>query len=99
MNTRLVAMEVDSMLSQDIRKGQLEDEELQDIKGNIAEGKFLGFVEDDQGVLWCKRRICVPNVKEIKNIILQEAHNSAYSIHPGGNKMYQDLKLSYWCYM
>jgi hypothetical protein len=63
-------MEVDSTLSQDIRKGQLEDEELQDIKGNIAEGKFLGFAEDDQAVLWYKRRICVPNVKEIKNIIL-----------------------------
>jgi hypothetical protein len=25
----------------------------------------------------------------------QEAHDSAYSIHPGGNKMYQDLKVSY----
>jgi hypothetical protein len=49
-------------------------------------------------VLWYKRRICVPDDKEIKNLILQEAHNSAYSIHPGGNKMYQDLKLSYWWY-
>jgi hypothetical protein len=43
-------------------------------------------------------RICVPNFKEIKNLILQEAHDSAYSIHPGGNKMYQDLKVSYWWY-
>jgi hypothetical protein len=86
-------MEVDSMLSQDIRKGQLEDEKLQEIKGNIAEGKSPG--KDDQGILWYKRRICVPNVKEIKNIIVRKAHNSAYSIHPEGNKMYQDLKLSY----
>jgi hypothetical protein len=98
INTGVVTMEVDSMLSQDIRKGQLEDEKLQEIKGNIAKGKSPGFAKDDQGILWYKRRICVPNVKEIKNIIVRKAHNSAYSIHPGGNKMYQDLKLSYWWY-
>jgi hypothetical protein len=28
----------------------------------------------------------------------REAHDSSYSIHPGGNKMYQDLKVSYWWY-
>jgi hypothetical protein len=30
--------------------------------------------------------------------ILREAHESAYSIHPGGNKMYHDLKATYWWY-
>jgi hypothetical protein len=49
-------------------------------------------------VLWYKRRICVLDDKEIKNVIFRKAHNSAYSIHPRGNKMYQDLKLSYWWY-
>jgi hypothetical protein len=98
VNTGVVAMEVDSTLSQGICKGQMEDEKLWEIKKNIARGKSPGFTEDDQGVLWYKRRICVPNVKEIKNLILREAHNSAYSIHPRGNKMYQDLKLSYWWY-
>jgi hypothetical protein len=33
----------------------------------------------------------VPNVKELKAKILREAHESAYSIHPVGSKMYQDL--------
>jgi hypothetical protein len=95
---RTVAMEVDSTLPQDIRKGRLEDQKLQEIKKNIVEGKSPGFTKDDQGVLWYKGRICVPDVKEIKDTILQEVHNSAYSIHPGGNKMYQDLKVSYWWY-
>jgi hypothetical protein len=40
----------------------------------------------------------VPNVKELKDKILHEAHESAYSIHPGGNKMYRDLKATYWWY-
>jgi hypothetical protein len=55
-------------------------------------------MEYDQGVLWYKGRICVPNVKELKDKILWEAHESAYSIHPRGNKMYHDLKATYWWY-
>jgi hypothetical protein len=55
-------------------------------------------MEDDQGVLWYKGRICLPNVMELKDKILQEAHESTYSIHLGGNKMYYDLKESCWWY-
>jgi hypothetical protein len=40
----------------------------------------------------------MPNIKELKDNILQEAHESAYLIHPGWNKMYQDLKATYWWY-
>jgi hypothetical protein len=49
-------------------------------------------------VLWYKGRVCVPNVKELKEKILREAHESTYSIHPGENKMYHDLKATYWWY-
>jgi hypothetical protein len=56
------------------------------------------FSEDDESVLWYKGSICVPNIKELKEKILHEAHESAYSIHPGGNKMYHDLKDTYWWY-
>jgi hypothetical protein len=31
-------------------------------------------------------------------LILKEAHESAYSIHPGSEKMYQDLKKKFWWY-
>jgi hypothetical protein len=40
----------------------------------------------------------VPNIKELKDKIHPEAHESAYSIYPGGNKMYHDLKAAYWWY-
>jgi hypothetical protein len=49
-------------------------------------------------VLWYKVRICVSNVKELMDKILREAHESAYSIHLGGNRMYHDLKATYWWY-
>jgi hypothetical protein len=69
-----------------------------DIERNIKEEKLPGFSEDDEGVLWYKGRICAPNVKELKDKILREAHESAYSINPGGNMMYHDLKATYWWY-
>jgi hypothetical protein len=98
MNTEAMEIEVGSSLLQEIRRGQQEDEKVQEIKCNIKEEKLPGFSEDDEGVLWYNGRICVPNVKELKAKILHEAHESAYSIHPRGNKMYNDLKATYWWY-
>jgi hypothetical protein len=97
-NTEAMEMEVGSSLLQEIRKDQLEDEKIQEIKCNIKEEKSSGFSEDEEGVLWFKRRIYVPNIKELKDKVLHEAHESAYSIHPGWNKMYHDLKATYWWY-
>jgi hypothetical protein len=91
-------MEVGSDLLQEIQKGQVEDEKIHVIKHNIKEEKSPVFLEGEEGVLWYKERVCVPNVKELKDKILREAHESAYSIHPGGNKMYHDLKATYWWY-
>jgi hypothetical protein len=97
-NTKATEMEVGLNLLQEIWKGQVGDEKIQEIKRNIKEEKSSGFLEDEEGVLWYKGRICVPNFKELKEKILHEAHESAYSIHLGGNKMYHDLKATYWWY-
>jgi hypothetical protein len=97
-NTKAIEMEVGSSLLQKIRKGQLEDEKIQEIKRNIKEENSPGFSEGEEGVLWYKRRVCVPNIKGLKDNVLREAHESSYSIHPGGNKMYHDLKATYWWY-
>jgi hypothetical protein len=97
-NTEVITIEVDSMLEQDIQKGQLEDAKIQEIKEQIKEVKPPGFSVDEQGTLWYKKRLCVPEVKEIRELMLCEAHDSAYSIHPGSTKMYHDLKSRYWWY-
>jgi hypothetical protein len=76
----------------------LEDEKIQEIKRNIKKENSPGFSEDEERVLWYKGRICAPNIKELKDRILCEAHESAYSIHPRGSKMYHDLKATYWWY-
>jgi hypothetical protein len=50
---------------------------------------------DEKGALWFRNRLCVPK-GEAREILLDEAHNLAYSIHPGSTKMYLDLKTRYW---
>ncbi|XP_076917823.1 uncharacterized protein LOC143578028 [Bidens hawaiensis] len=40
--------------------------------------------------------IWIPNSEDLQNLILDEAHKTRYSIHPGADKMYHDLKKFYW---
>jgi hypothetical protein len=93
-----VELAIEPTLEQDIRKGQLEDEKLKEIAEHEVVGKAPGFRLDENGTLWFGKRICVPEVKAIRDTILREAHDSAYSIHPGSAKMYLDLKEKYWWY-
>jgi hypothetical protein len=74
----------------------LEDAKLKEIRQLIQDNKTSDFSEDSQGTLWLGKWICVPDLKPIKESILREAHDSAYSIHPGSTKMYKDLKTRYW---
>ncbi|GJZ00338.1 reverse transcriptase domain-containing protein [Tanacetum coccineum] len=46
--------------------------------------------------LYFMDRICVPLVGDMRMIILNEAHKSKYSVHPGADKMYHDLRDMYW---
>jgi hypothetical protein len=97
-NTEATVMEVESTLEQEIRKGQESDEKIKEIKTQISLGKAPDFTEDEKGTVWFKKRICVPKVEHLRQLILSEAHDSAYSIHPRSTKMYQDLKEKYWWY-
>ena len=47
-------------------------------------------------MLWFKNRLVVPKDFALRKQILDEAHTSRLSIHPGSNKMYQDLKQQFW---
>ena len=58
--------------------------------------KVASFTIDSDGVLWYEGRICVPSESELKQTIMTEAHDTLYSIHPGGTKMYQDLNERFW---
>jgi hypothetical protein len=96
-NTQGVTIELEPTLEQDIRKGQKDDEKINEIRQLIKDGKGKDFRED-AGVVWFKDILCVPDIKSIRELILKEAHETAYSVHPGSEKMYQDLKKIFWWY-
>ena len=54
------------------------------------------FSISETGLLRFQGRICVPADDSIRREILDEAHTTPYSIHPGATKMYQDLRSLYW---
>jgi hypothetical protein len=97
-HTEGITMEVEPTLEQEIHNGQIDDVKIQEIKDLMAEGRGPDFTEDEQGTIWIKNRICVPEIDNLCETILKEAHDTDYSIHPGRTKMYQDLMQKYWWY-
>jgi hypothetical protein len=92
----VATLDIQSTLTERIREAQKSDKEIAEIKERMSKGKAKGFREDEHGTLWFEDRIYVPNDPEVRKLILQEAHDSPYSIHPGNTKMYLDLKESFW---
>jgi hypothetical protein len=100
VNETTMAIKIEPTLEAEIRKAQLEDEKLKEIQQLIKENKTGDFTEVNHGtnIKWLGKWICIPNIKSIQELILREAHDSAYSIHLGITKMYKDLKTRYWWY-
>jgi hypothetical protein len=75
----------------------LPDLSLFNIKRMIQEGdpKVSCFRENAKGTLWFKDRLIVLRKEAHKKKILDEAHTSRYSIHPGSTKMYHDLRQQF----
>ena len=92
----VVALEIQSTLMDRIREAQKTDKEIAEIKERMRKGKAKGFHVEKHDTLWFEDRVYVPNGPEIRKLILQEAHDSPYSIHPGNTKMYLDLKNTFW---
>ncbi|OMO80899.1 reverse transcriptase [Corchorus capsularis] len=92
----LASLRIQPTLIERIKEAQLVDSALQKVRANIETGAPSDFRIHDDGSLRFGDRLCVPNDVEIKKVILDEAHYSGYTVHPGGTKMYRDLKETYW---
>ena len=79
-----------------VLEAQKNDEKISAIVSQIGGGKETEFSVKEDGSLYYKDRVCVPNDSELKKSILEEAHSGSFAIHQGSTKMYQDLKVSYW---
>ncbi|KAL0458159.1 UNVERIFIED_CONTAM: Transposon Ty3-I Gag-Pol polyprotein [Sesamum latifolium] len=92
----LATMQVKPSLKDKIKDAQNKDPYLQKKKTKVQEGKNDQFVIQNDGTLMNEKRMCVPNVEELRTEIMHEAHYAPYAMHPGSTKMYRDLRPYYW---
>ena len=51
-----------------------------------------GWTVHSDGSLRYRGRVVVPHLTDLREKILREFHYSRFAVHPGGMKMYQDLR-------
>ena len=79
-----------------VLEAQKKDEKISAIINQIGNDKETEFTVNENGVLYYKDRVCVPDYNDLRKSILEEAHSGSFAIHPGSTKMYRDLRMSFW---
>ena len=85
-----------SSLVHDVKAKQDLDHKLVELKKLVVEKNIEAFSLKEDGVLRYQDRLCVPDVDGLREFILEEAHGSKYSLHPGSTKMYHGLNAHFW---
>ncbi|KAJ0824772.1 putative nucleotidyltransferase, Ribonuclease H [Helianthus annuus] len=96
LRVRALEMTIRTNLTARIRDAQREALKGENRKAEYLRGALKYMAPNEEGALYFKKRIWVPLYGGIREVILNESHKSRYSIHPGSDKMYQDLKEYYW---
>ncbi|GJY90642.1 putative reverse transcriptase domain-containing protein [Tanacetum coccineum] len=95
-------------LPKQILNAQTEAQKPENIKNEDVGGMLLENSKDPEkfrmeklepradGTLCFNDRSWLPCYDDLRTMIMHESHKSKYSIHPGSDKMYQDMKKLYW---
>ena len=78
-----------------VLEAQKNDEKIVAIVNQNRVGKETEFTTKDDGFLYYRDRVCVPNDDELKKSILKKAHNGSFAMHPDSTKKSKELKTSY----
>ncbi|XP_022020063.1 uncharacterized protein LOC110920137 [Helianthus annuus] len=89
-------MTIRTNLTSRIHDAQQEALKKENHKAEYLRGMEKKLMSNEEGILYVMGRIWVPLYGGIREVIFDKAHKSRYSIHPGSDKMYQDLKEYYW---
>ena len=96
VQVRLASLQLQPSLLDRIKEAQKEDPERETLLRTIADSKKTELCQDEYEVIRYGMRLWVPDRAGLRKAVLQEAHSSSYTIHPGSTKMYKDLKRHYW---
>jgi hypothetical protein len=93
---RAMMMTIGSDVRQQIVTAQIEALKEENVAAESLRGLDSQFEKKNNGGLYFIDRIWVPFFGGLRSVILEESHNSKYSVHPGADKMYQDIRDMYW---
>ncbi|GJZ48826.1 putative reverse transcriptase domain-containing protein [Tanacetum coccineum] len=96
LRVRSLVMTIHLKLPSQILKAQTKALKEENIKAENLRGMDKSFEIRPDGTRCIKNRSWLPLFGNLRDLIMHESHKSKYSIHPGSDKMYQDLKKLYW---
>ncbi|GJS11930.1 putative reverse transcriptase domain-containing protein [Tanacetum coccineum] len=108
LRVRALVMTIGLNLTKQILEAQTEARKPENIKSEDVGGMLVKNSKDPEkhrmeklepradGTLCLNGRIWLTCYDDLRSVIMHESHKSKYSIHPGSDKMYQDMKKVYW---
>ncbi|GJS34573.1 putative reverse transcriptase domain-containing protein [Tanacetum coccineum] len=108
LRVRALVMTISLDLPKQILNAQTKAQKPENIKSEdvggmlIENAKFPKAIREQKlelradGTLCLNGRSWLPCYGDLRTVIMHESHKSKYSIHPGSDKMYQDMKKLYW---
>nr|GEW96472.1 putative reverse transcriptase domain-containing protein [Tanacetum cinerariifolium] len=96
LRVRSLVITIHPKLPSQILETQTEAIKEENIKAENLQGMDKTFEIRPDGTFYIKNRSWLPLFGYLRDLIMHESHKSKYSIHPGSEKMYQDIKKLYW---
>nr|GEW73569.1 retrotransposon protein, putative, Ty3-gypsy subclass [Tanacetum cinerariifolium] len=108
LRVRALVMSIGFELPKQILNAQTEARKPENISNKDVEGMLIENSKDPEKLrtenlepradetLYLNGRSWLSCYGDMRTVIMHESHKSKYSIHPGSDKMYQDMKKLYW---
>ncbi|GJX80656.1 putative reverse transcriptase domain-containing protein [Tanacetum coccineum] len=108
LRVRALVMTIGLDLPKQILDAQTEARKPENLKSEDVGGMLIENSKDPEkprkeklepradGTLCFNNRSWLPCYGDLRTLIMHESHKSKYSVHPGSDKMYQDMKQLYW---
>ncbi|GJX61031.1 putative reverse transcriptase domain-containing protein [Tanacetum coccineum] len=102
LRVRALVMTISLDLPKQILTAQTEAQKPENLKNEDVGGMIRRDITKEKlepradGTLCLNGRSWLPCYGDLRTVIMHESHKSKYSVHPGSDKMYQDMKKLYW---
>ena len=90
---RAIQLTIQSNLPAQIRDAQVEALKAENIRAESLRGSRQWLEQKENDAYYVNGRIRVPLYGDLRKLVMDEAHKSRYSVHPGSDKMYHDLRF------